>query len=150
MYMTRNQDLRSLRGSRNLTMDEMAKSLGVSKSYVCHLETGIRKLNDDMAARIAKVLRYPENEVWKAGQRSGYNNTIANSWISQIRINGYPVFDAFKYHLEVKKKKLDVRSRTRLKNQLAKFINDNLPFSVIAELSENEVLLDQVVEHCKY
>jgi len=130
-------------------MLEMAQKLDVSKGYVCHLETGIRKLNDDLIRQMSRILGIPENEVWKAGQRSGDNNTIANSWISNMKINGYPVFEAFKYHLEAKKKKPDTRSKTRLKNQLAKFINDNLPFSVIAELSENDILLDQVVEHCR-
>ena len=142
--------MKSLRESRNITMLEMAQKLDVSKGYVCHLETGIRKLNDDLIKQMSRILGIPENEVWKAGQRSGDNNTIANSWISNMRINGYPVFEAFKYHLEAKKKKPDTRSKTRLKNQLAKFINDNLPFSVIAELSENDILLDQVVEHCKH
>jgi len=147
--MKKEVDLKSLRLARKLTMAEVAQRMGVSKGFVCHLETGIRKLNDDLVKRMAAALEYPENEVWKAGQRSGDNNTIANSWISQMRINGYSVFDAFKFHLEAKKKKPDTRSKTRLKNQLAKFINDNLPFSVIAELSENDILLDQVVEHCK-
>ena len=147
--MSKQADLKSLRLNRKLTMGEVAQRIGVSQGFVCHLETGIRKLNDDLVKRMADALEYPENEIWKAGQRSGDNNTIANSWISQMRINGYPVIDAFKYHIEAKKKKPDTRSKARLKNQLAKFINDNLPFSVIAELSENEILLDQVVEHCK-
>ena len=147
--MTKHQDLRALRESRNLTLAKTAKKLGVSKGYISHLETGIRKLNDDMMTRIAKVLDYPENIVWKAAQRSGLNNTIESSWISNVRINGYPVFDAFKYHLKAKKKRLDVKSKARIRNQLVKFINENLPFSVLAELSENEVLLDRVIEHCK-
>ncbi|MEE9118592.1 MAG: hypothetical protein V3U02_08370, partial [Calditrichia bacterium] len=111
---------------------------------------GFRKISQDMIKRMSRVLGVPENEIWKAGQRSCDNGTVANSWISNMRINGYPVFDAFKYHLEAKKKKPDVRSKARLKNQLAKYITDNLPFSVMAELSENDILLDQVVEHCKH
>ena len=146
--MKQRHDLRKLRESKNFTMVEIAKKLKISKGYVSHLENGFRKLSDDMIKRMSRVLGVPENEVWKAGQRSGDNGTVANSWISQMRINGYSVFDAFKYDLEASRKKLDTRSKTKLKNQLAKFINDNLPFSVIAELSENEVLLDQVVEHC--
>jgi len=130
-------------------MIEMAKKLKISKGYVSHLENGFRKLSDDMIKRMSRVLGVPENEIWKAGQRSGDRNTIASSWISNMRINGYPIFDAFKYHLEANKKKPDTRSKAKLKNQLAEFINKNLPYSVIAELSENEILLDQVVEHCK-
>lgn len=148
--MKETPDLKSLRLARKLTLAEVALRMGVSKGFVCHLENGIRRLNDDLTKRMATALEYPENEVWKASQRSGEKNTISNSWISQVRINGYPVFDAFKYHLEAKKKKPDVRSRARLKNQLAKYIADNLPFSVIAELSENEILMDQVVERCKH
>jgi transcriptional regulator with XRE-family HTH domain len=130
-------------------MQELAEKLGVSKGYVSHLEKGVRKINDDLIKRISEVLGLPENEVWKAGQRSCDNGTIANSWVSQMRINGYPVFDAFRYHLEAKNEKPDIGSKVKLKNQLTKFIRDNLPFSIIAELSENEILLDQVAEHCK-
>lgn len=147
--MRQRHDLRTLRESRNFTMMEIARKLKISKGYVSHLENGFRNISDDMIKRMSRVLGVPENEVWKAGQRSGDNSTIANSWISNMRINGYPIFDAFKYDLEAKKKTPDTRSKAKLKNQLAKFINDNLPFSVMAELSENEILLDQVVEHCK-
>lgn len=148
-YTMKQPDLKSLRESKNMTMQQLAQKLNVSKGYISHLENGIRKINDDLIKRMSEVLGVPENEVWKAGQRSCDNGTIANSWISQMRINGYPVFDAFKYHLEAKKVKPNLSSKIKLKNQLAKFISDNLPFSIIAELSENEILLDQVVEHCK-
>jgi transcriptional regulator with XRE-family HTH domain len=147
--MKETPDLKSLRLARKLTLAEVAQRMDVSKGFVCHLENGIRRLNDDLTKRMATVLDCPENEVWKAGQRSGENNTIANSWISQVRINGYPVFDAFKYYLQAEKKKPDVRSRASLRKQLAQFISENLPFSVMAELSENDILLDQVVEHCR-
>ncbi len=140
-------DLKELRCSRKMTLAEMADQLGVSIGYVGHLETGFRKLNDDLIKRFADILNVPQKVIREAAEQIERKNALANSWLTQIKINGYPLLDAFKYHAATAKPELE--DKAKIREQIVKFVTDNLPFSVMAEISSNEQLLDQVIERCR-
>jgi transcriptional regulator with XRE-family HTH domain len=53
------QALRSRREQLGLSQGDVAQSLGVSKSFLSHVESGNRQLTDEQISVLAKVLRLP-------------------------------------------------------------------------------------------
>jgi len=59
--LTLGRAIESIRKSEELSQDECAKKLGVSKSHLCDVEKGRKTVSPERAARWARVLRYPES-----------------------------------------------------------------------------------------
>jgi antitoxin HigA-1 len=53
--------IESVRKSEELSQDECARKLGVSKSHLCDVEKGRKTVSPERAAKWARVLGYPES-----------------------------------------------------------------------------------------
>jgi len=53
--------IESVRKSEDLTQDECARRLGISKSHLCDIEKGRKTVSPERAAKWARVLGYPES-----------------------------------------------------------------------------------------
>lgn len=60
--------LRMLRGIRPRT--GVAKELGVSYSFLCKAESGLRKISDEMKVRIANYYNTPVEQIFYTHQNS--------------------------------------------------------------------------------
>ena len=147
--MRKHSDLRSIRQARKLSLAQLAERLGVTISYVSHLETGFRKVNDDLVKRLADSLNVSQKAIRQAAEQIEYDNALSQSWLVNIEINGSPLLEAFKYHLLASKAELDFADKTKVRDQIVRFVADNLPYSVMAELSGNDRLLGQIAEVCR-
>ncbi len=58
--LTLGRAIESIRKSDELSQDECAKKLGVSKSHLCDVEKGRKVVSPERAAKWARVLGYPE------------------------------------------------------------------------------------------
>ena len=52
--------IKSIRACDELSQEECAEKLGVSKSHLCDVEKGRKTVSPERAARWARVLGYPE------------------------------------------------------------------------------------------
>jgi transcriptional regulator with XRE-family HTH domain len=59
--LTLGRAVESIRKCEELSLDECAKKLGVSKSHLCDVEKGRKTVSPERAAKWARVLRYPES-----------------------------------------------------------------------------------------
>ena len=59
--LTLGRAIESVRKSEELSQDECAKKLGVSKSHLCDVEKGRKTVSPERAAKWARVLGYPES-----------------------------------------------------------------------------------------
>jgi transcriptional regulator with XRE-family HTH domain len=59
--LTLGKAIESVRKSEDLSQDECAKKLGVSKSHLCDVEKGRKTVSPERAAKWARVLGYPES-----------------------------------------------------------------------------------------
>lgn len=59
--LTLGRAIESIRKSEELTQDECAKKLGVSKSHLCDVEKGRKTVSSERAAKWARILGYPES-----------------------------------------------------------------------------------------
>ena len=59
--LTLGKALESVRKSEDLSQDECARKLGVSKSHLCDVEKGRKMVSPERAAKWARVLGYPES-----------------------------------------------------------------------------------------
>jgi transcriptional regulator with XRE-family HTH domain len=53
--------IESVRKSEDLTQDECARRLGISKSHLCDVEKERKTVSPERAAKWARVLGYPES-----------------------------------------------------------------------------------------
>ena len=67
--------------------------------------------------------------------------------MSSIRINGLPLMKAFHYYLETNEINAHTLDDTKLKKKVKEFIEANIGYSVLAELSENKLLLSKMREN---
>ena len=58
IYM--NQILKLLRIANDITMDELALKLGISKSYISSIESGNRRVTEDLLKNYSKVFKIPQ------------------------------------------------------------------------------------------
>ncbi len=147
--MSKHPNLRSIRQARKLSLAELADRMGVTLSYVSHLETGARKINDDLVRRLADGLNVSQKAIRQAAEQIEYDNALSKSWLVNIEINGSPLLEAFKYHLLSSETELDFADKPTVRDKLVRFVSDNLPYSVMAELSGNDRLLSQIAEVCR-
>ena len=138
--------LTEIRKSKQLTMVDIADQLGISQGYYSNLERGKRPFNDALLKKTAKALKVPLRTTRKAVQSHPHESHTLNSWMSSIKINGLPLIKAFHYYLETQEIKTQTLDDAKLKNKIKKFIETNIGFSVLAELSENKALLNHVRE----
>jgi len=53
-----------IRGSNNMTQEDVAKLVGISRSYYGHIETGARNPTYGLAKKIAKVFGVNVNDIF--------------------------------------------------------------------------------------
>jgi antitoxin HigA-1 len=59
--LTLGRAIESIRKSEELSQDECARKLGVSKSHLCDVEKGRKSVSPERAAKWARALGYPES-----------------------------------------------------------------------------------------
>ncbi len=59
--LTLGRAIESIRKSQDLSQDECAKKLGVSKPHLCDVEKSRKTVSPERAARWARTLGYPES-----------------------------------------------------------------------------------------
>ena len=135
-----------IRKSKQLTMVDVAVQLGISQGYYSNLERGKRPFNDALLKKTAKVLGVPLRITREAAKSLPHESHTLKSWISSIRINGLPLIKAFHYYLEAHEIKAQAIDDAKLKKIMMEFIEANIGFSVLTELSENKILLNHMRE----
>jgi transcriptional regulator with XRE-family HTH domain len=136
--------LHQLRKEKKIRMIDIASKLGVSQGHYSNLERGKRTISDALLEKIAQVLGEQKDTVLSAVKLSPVESLTLKSWLSNVRISGLPFIKAFRYHME--NACLDVASidNVGLKKELRSFIESNIGFSLLAELSENKQLIEQI------
>ena len=147
--MKKNETLRSLRRQRNMTLAELAQRLNVTPTYIALIEKGHRKLNEQLARRMAKVLKVSARQLQATAEQAYDDSVVRKSWVSHIQINGQPLIKAFRYHLMAENKAFDPGNTDEMRDQLCQFVVENLPFSITAELADNKILVSQIAELCQ-
>jgi transcriptional regulator with XRE-family HTH domain len=138
--------LEEIRKSKQLTMVDVAVQLGISQGYYSNLERGKRPFNDALLKITAKVFGVPLRITREAAKSLPHESHTLKSWISSIRINGLPLIKAFHYYLEAHEIKAQAIDDAKLKKIMMEFIEANIGFSVLTELSENKILLNHMRE----
>jgi transcriptional regulator with XRE-family HTH domain len=59
--LTLGRAIESVRKCEDLSQDDCAKKLGISKSHLCDVEKGRKIVSPERAAKWARVLGYPES-----------------------------------------------------------------------------------------
>jgi transcriptional regulator with XRE-family HTH domain len=138
--------LAEIRKSKQLTTVDIAVQLGISQGYYSNLERGKRPFNDALLKKTAKVLGVPLSTTREAALSHPHEPHTLKSWMSSIKINGLPLIKAFHYYLETHEIKAQTLDDAKLKKTMKEFIEANIGFSVLAELSENKALVQHVRE----
>jgi transcriptional regulator with XRE-family HTH domain len=125
---------------------DLATRLGISQGYYSHLERGKRPFNDVLLKKTAKVLGVRLVVLRKVLKSQPPDSYKLKSWMSNIRIHGLPLIKAFHYYMETNGIDAQVLDDAKLKRKMKEFIEANIGFSVLAELSENKALLNHVRE----
>jgi transcriptional regulator with XRE-family HTH domain len=136
--------LAEIRKSKQMTMVDIAVQLGISQGYYSNLERGKRPFNDALLKKTAKVLGVPLRITREAAQSLPHESHTLKSWMSSIRINGLPLMKAFHLYLETHEINAQTLDDAKLKKKMKEFIEENIGYSILAELSENKVLLNHV------
>ncbi len=133
MFMT----LQVLRKKKNLTADDMAQALGISRGHYSHLENGSRGFTDDLITKIAELLQVKRHFISEIAEKNRINTPYNQSWIFKIHIDGKPLLKAFDEYLQ--QERLNV-SNYDIVNELAKFITYRIEFSIREELKNNAII----------
>ncbi len=138
--------LAEIRKSKQLKMMDIAGQLGISQGYYSNLERGKRPFNEALLRKTAKALGVPLHTTREAVKSLRPESHALKSWLSSVRINGLPMIKAFLYYLEAHEIKAQALDDARLKKKVKEFIETNIGYSVMAELSENKILLSHIRE----
>jgi transcriptional regulator with XRE-family HTH domain len=138
--------LTEIRKAKQMTMEDISAQLGISQGYYSNLERGKRPFNEILLKKTAKALGVPVSATREAIKVHPHEPHSLKSWMSSMRINGLPLMKAFHYYLEIQELKVQALDDVKLKKKLKEFIEANIGFSVLAELSENKTLLHHVRE----
>lgn len=68
--------LRALRESNNITQQEMANTLSISKQFYSQIERGERRLSYDMAVMIANIFKKTPDEIFLPDE---YTDSVQNA-----------------------------------------------------------------------
>jgi transcriptional regulator with XRE-family HTH domain len=139
-------NLTDIRKNKNIRMIDLAARIGISQGYYSNLERGKRPFNDTLLRKTAKELGVSLNILREATKNNPTYSYKLNSWMSNIRINGLPLIKAFQYYIETYGLQLQISDDVTLRKKMKEFVEANIGYSVLAELSENKLLLDQVRE----
>jgi transcriptional regulator with XRE-family HTH domain len=136
--------LTEIRKVKNFKTTDLAARLGISQGYYSNLERGKRPFNDLLLKKTAKVLGVRLVTLRDAVKLHPSNSYKLKSWMSNIRIHGLPLIKAFHYYMETNGLNVHTIDDARLKIEMRKFVEANIGFSILAELSENKNLLDHI------
>jgi transcriptional regulator with XRE-family HTH domain len=138
--------LAEIRKAKQLKTVDIAVQLGISQGYYSNLERGKRPFNDTLLKKTAKALRVPLSATREAIKSHPNESYTLKSWMSSIKINGLPLIKAFHYYTEAHEIEVRALDDTKLKKKMKEFIEANIGYSVLTELSENKVLLNHMRE----
>ena len=137
--------IRQIRKQNGLKLADLAKATGVSVGFVNHIESGRAKLPEDRIADFAKALRISNKALEDVVNSADSFIEWKKSWISQIKINGYPLLQAFAYHI-ASRDGFDLSDPMRVQRELINFVRDNISQSLVAELTSNNNLLPLFIQ----
>jgi transcriptional regulator with XRE-family HTH domain len=135
-----------IRKEKNLKTTDIAGRLGISQGYYSNLERGKRPFNDLLLKKTARVLGVRLGTLRDAVKSHPPDSYKLKSWMSNIRIHGLPLIKAFQYYLETNGLNVQILDDAKLKIEMRKFVEANIGFSILAELSENKNLLGHIRE----
>ncbi len=138
--------LTEIRKEKHLKTVDIAAKLGISQGYYSNLERGKRQFNDFLLKKTAKVLGIRLITLREAIKSHPPDSYKLKSWMSNIRIHGLPLIKAFQYYLETNGIDIHSLDDVNLKIEMRKFVEANIGFSILAELSENKNLLSHIRE----
>jgi transcriptional regulator with XRE-family HTH domain len=136
--------LLEIRKEKKLRTVDIATKLGISQGYYSNLERGKRPFNNELLKKAARILNVPVEDLKSITQSGLSESNKLKSWVSNIKINGLPLIKAFRYYVESNGLEDHMHDDARLKKQMKIFIEDNIGYSVLAELSENKMLIENV------
>ena len=140
--------LTELRKEKKWKMTELAAELGISQGHLSNIENGRRSIPQALIEKIASILGEPVEVVADAASSQQVEDTKLRSWVSKIRINGLPLSKAFIYHLETKgNREAVLQDESLLKQELKGFVEENITYSLIAEMTENKELVPHLRMH---
>lgn len=137
-------NLKEMRKNKNITATELAGKIGISQGQYSNIERGTRNASQRTKIKIAEALDIPIDMMSQALLTQAVVSYKVNSWVSGIRINGLPLLKAFGYYIETKGNAPALLNDRMMKQELKNFIEANIGFSVLAELSENKQLLNNI------
>jgi transcriptional regulator with XRE-family HTH domain len=138
--------LSEIRKEKRFRTIDLATRLGISQGYYSHLECGKRPFNDVLLKKTAKVLGVRLITLREAVKSHPPDSHKLKSWMSNIRIHGLPLIKAFHYYMETNAIDPQVLDDAKLKIKMKEFVEANIGYSVLAELSENRTLLSHIRE----
>jgi Helix-turn-helix. len=138
--------LTEIRKEKRFKTVDLAMRLGISQGYYSHLERGKKPFNDVLLKKTAKVLGVRLVTLREAVKSHPPDSYKLKSWMSNIRIHGLPLIKAFHYYMETNGINAQALDDAKLKIKMKEFIEANIGFSILAELSENKALLNHVRE----
>jgi transcriptional regulator with XRE-family HTH domain len=138
--------LTEIRKEKRFKTVDLATKLGISQGYYSHLECGKRPFNDVLLKKTAKVLGVRLVTLREAVKSHPPDSYKLKSWMSNIRIHGLPLIKAFHYYMETNGIDAQALDDAKLKIKMKEFVEANIGFSVLAELSENRTLLSHIRE----
>lgn len=136
--------LKELRKQKSLRASDMAAKLGVSQGHYSNLERGRRAFNEELIKKTAKILDVSTTTIRNALGSTTPESHKVGSWLSCIRLNGLPFMKAFQYYIQTNNLQKSIKNDDILKAKIKEFIENNIGFSIVAELSENKSLLDNI------
>ena len=138
--------LTELRKEKRFKTVTLATKLGITQGYYSNLERGKRPFNDVLLKKTAKVLGVQLSTLRETVKSHPHDTYTLKSWMTNIRIHGLPLIKAFHYYMETQGINLHSLDDVKLKLIMKEFIEANIGYSVLAELSENRNLLSHVRE----
>jgi|ERR1041384_4907815 transcriptional regulator with XRE-family HTH domain len=141
----RSTTIKQIRNSKGLTLSELSEKTGFSPGYLNHIENGRRLLPQSLIPTLAKALNVPKDTLERIAQQGDNAAEYKESWIGHIKIQGYPLAEAFSHHL-LSKGRIDLNNQGALKRELIEFVKQNITHSLIAELQSNKQLLSLFIE----
>ena len=138
--------LTDIRKEKRFKTVDLATRLGISQGYYSHLERGKRPFNDVLLKKTAKILGVRLITLREAIKSHPPDSYKLKSWMSNIRIHGLPLIKAFHYYMETNGINAQALDDAKLKIKMKEFVETNIGFSVLAELSENRTLLSHIRE----
>lgn len=138
--------LTEIRKEKRFKTVDLAHRLGISQGYYSHLERGKRPFHDVLLKKTAKILGVRFVTLREAVKSRPPDSYKLKSWMSNIRIHGLPLIKAFHYYMETNNIDAQSLDDAKLKMKMMEFVETNIGFSILAELSENKALLNHLRE----